>query len=327
MNYQWAVIGCGQIAREMASDLARKGHAFYGIYNRTLEKAKNFAEEFGVERVYESLEEILADDQVQILYLASPHNSHYPIIRQALLAGKHVLAEKAITLNASQLEEVSLLAQERDLILAEAMTIYHMPLFKELRDRVASGEFGPLQMIQINFGSYKDYQMTNRFFNPKLAGGALLDIGVYALSCANWFLTSPVETILSQKVKAASGVDERSMILLNNDQDEQVSISLSLHAKQAKRASIICQEAYIEIYDFPRADQADIYYGASGLKESLHLGSSQEALINEVEAMEEAVANQGNMYLDKSRQVMQIMTKLRQDWQVLYPEEGADHAS
>ena len=119
---------------------------------------------------------------MDIIYISTPHNTHINYLRKALAAGKHVLCEKSITLNSEELAEAIQLAEENHVKLAEAMTIFHMPIYRKLSEIVESGKLGPLKVIQMNFGSYKEYDMTNRFFNRNLAGGALLDIGVYALS-------------------------------------------------------------------------------------------------------------------------------------------------
>ena len=127
---------------------------------------------------------------MDIIYISTPHNTHINYLRKALAAGKHVLCEKSITLNSEELAEAIQLAEENHVKLAEAMTIFHMPIYRKLSEIVESGKLGPLKVIQMNFGSYKEYDMTNRFFNRNLAGGALLDIGVYALSFVRWFMTS-----------------------------------------------------------------------------------------------------------------------------------------
>lgn len=101
-----------------------------------------------------------------IIYISTPHNTHIHFLRKALAAGKHVLCEKSITLNSEELEEAVQLAKEHGVVLAEAMTIYHMPIYKELKKRMDAGKFGELRVIQMNFGSYKEYDMKNRFFQP-----------------------------------------------------------------------------------------------------------------------------------------------------------------
>ena len=194
----WVSAGCGVIANELAQAMEKRGQKLYGVVNRTQEKAEAFAEKYGVQKVFASFEEVCADPAVDIVYISTPHNTHIQFLRKALAAGKHVLCEKSITLNSEELEEAVQLAKEHHVVLAEAMTIYHMPIYKELKKRVDAGNLGELRVIQMNFGSYKEYDMKNRFFNRNLAGGALLDIGVYALSFVRMFLNSCPDQITSQ---------------------------------------------------------------------------------------------------------------------------------
>ena len=193
----WVSAGCGVIANELAQAMEKRGQKLYGVVNRTPEKAVAFAEKYGVQKVFTSFQDVCADPAVDIIYISTPHNTHIHFLRKALAAGKHVLCEKSITLNSEELEEAVQLAKEHGVVLAEAMTIYHMPIYKELKKRMDAGKFGELRVIQMNFGSYKEYDMKNRFFNRNLAGGALLDIGVYALSFVRMFLNSCPDQITS----------------------------------------------------------------------------------------------------------------------------------
>ena len=177
-------------------------------------------------------------------------------------------------------------------------------------------------MIQMNFGSYKEYNMTNRFFNRQLAGGALLDIGVYALSFVRWFMTSSPNQVLSQVKFAPTGVDEQAGILLTNAQGEMATLTLSLHAKQPKRGTIAYDKGYIEMYEYPRGQKAVITYTEDGHQEIIETGKTSEALMYEVLDMEATVAGDKNeMHLDYSCDVMKIMTDLRKEWGMTYPEE------
>lgn len=130
------------------------------------------------------------------------------------------------------------LAKEKKLVLAEAMTIWHMPIYKKLWDIVQSGELGKVQIITMNFGSFKEYDMSNRFFNMNLAGGAMLDIGVYALSIVRSFLDEQPDEIVSQWKPSPTGSDEQATILLKNAQGQMATVALSMHSKQPKRAMI-----------------------------------------------------------------------------------------
>ena len=198
IKYKWASLGTGVIANELAQALEALGGKLYSVANRTYDKGVAFAEKYGIEKVYEEIDQVFEDPNVDIIYISTPHNTHINYLRKALAAGKHVLCEKSITLNSEELAEAIQLAEENHVKLAEAMTIFHMPIYRKLSEIVESGKLGPLKVIQMNFGSYKEYDMTNRFFNRNLAGGALLDIGVYALSFVRWFMTSQPTEMVSQ---------------------------------------------------------------------------------------------------------------------------------
>ncbi|MDO4474630.1 MAG: Gfo/Idh/MocA family oxidoreductase [Eubacteriales bacterium] len=320
-EYRWASLGCGVIANQLAQAMEKRGKRLYAVANRTHEKAVEFAEKYGVEKVYDSMEDVFEDENVDIIYISTPHNTHIKYLRKALAAGKHVLCEKSITLNSEELEEAIRLASENQVVLAEAMTIYHMPIYKRLSQIIASGELGALNLIQMNFGSYKEYDMRNRFFNRNLAGGAILDIGVYALSFVRWFMTSKPDEILSQVRYAPSGVDEQASILLKNKEEEMATVILSLHAKQPKRGTIAFEKGYIELYEYPRGEEAMITYTETGEKERISVGHTEDALVYEIEDMERAVSGEECMFLDYTKDVMDIMTRIRKEWGMKYPEE------
>ena len=324
-TYNWAVLGCGTIANELAQAMAKEGRTLYGVANRTYENGVKFAEKYKVSKVYSSIEEIFLDDSVDIIYLSTPHNTHISYLREALKHGKHVLCEKSITLNGAELAKAQKLAIDHQVILAEAMTLYHMSIYKELRKRMERGDLGGLRMVQMNFGSYKEYDMNNRFFNPSLAGGALLDIGVYALAFIRWFMSERPDNVVSQVKLAPSGVDEQAGILLMNPAGEMAAATLSLHAKQPKRGMAAFERAYVEIYDYPRAEKAVITYTEDNQQEIIEFGKTSDALVYEIRDMEQAVSGCGNeMYLEYTRDVMDIMTEIRKTWGLVYPEEKAE---
>lgn len=323
----WAVLGTGVIANEMAQALQKMGKRLYGVGNRTHWKAVDFAAKYGVEKVYDRMEDLFVDPKVDIVYLTTPHNTHIRFLREALKNGKHVLCEKSITLNSGELEEAIGLARERGVILAEAMTIWHMPLYRKLRALLREGAFGRVQMLQINFGSFKEYDMENRFFNRNLAGGALLDIGVYALSLARSFLDSCPDQVKSLMKQAATGVDEQAGILLMNPEGQMAGITLSLHSRQPKRAVISCEKGYLEISDYPRADSAVFVDAVSGRRTQIEAGRTEDALLYEMQDMEAAVisGDDSAMNLSLTAEVMRLMTGLREEWGLRYPEEEREN--
>ena len=281
----WVSAGCGVIANELAQAMEKRGQKLYGVVNRTPEKAVAFAEKYGVQKVFTSFQDVCADPAVDIIYISTPHNTHIHFLRKALAAGKHVLCEKSITLNSEELEEA----------------------------------------VQMNFGSYKEYDMKNRFFNRNLAGGALLDIGVYALSFVRMFLNSCPDQITSQVKLAPTGVDEQAGILLMNREQEMATVTLSLHAKQPKRGMISFDKAYVEMYEYPRGQKAVITYTEDGHTEEIVAGATADALGYEVEDMEQAIAGHPElMKLELTEDVMKMMTRIRKDWGLTYPEEEHD---
>lgn len=322
IKYRWATLGCGVIANQLAQALQAQGSSLYSVANRTHDKAVAFAEKYGIGKVYEDIDEVFTDENVDIIYISTPHNTHIKYLRKALAAGKHVLCEKSITLNSQELEEAIKLAEDNHVILAEAMTIYHMPVYKKLNEIIASGALGELKLLQMNFGSYKEYDMNNRFFNRNLAGGAMLDIGVYALSFVRWFFSEKPNQILSQVRYAPTGVDEQASILLKNPKEEMASVILSLHAKQPKRGMIAFDKGYVELYEYPRGQEAVITYTEDGHTETIREGETDRALEYEVLDMEAAVAGEkDDIHLDYTRDVMDMMTQIRQEWGMRYPEE------
>lgn len=320
---RWAVLGTGVIANEMAAALGKMGKKLYGVANRTQWKAVTFGEKYDVTKVYDCMDDLFTDPDVDIVYLTTPHNTHYPFMKKALENGKHLLVEKSITLNSRELSEMVALADQKGLVLAEAMTIWHMPILKELWRRVRAGDFGKMQIMTLNFGSFKPYDMCNRFFNRNLAGGALLDIGVYALSFARSFMDACPTKIQSQMLPCETGVDEQATILLQNDLGQMATIALSLHSKQPKRAMVSFDRGYLEVMEYPRCDKALWVDAQTGKTEEITIGAREQALYYEMTDMEEAIltGDPCKMLLPYTQDVMAMMTSLRAQWALHYPEE------
>ena len=202
------------------------------------------------------------------------------------------------------------------------MTISHMPLYKKLKERIKEGAIGKTKMVQVNFGSNKGYDSTNRFFALEAAGGALLDIGVYATSFARTFLSEIPNTILPTVEYLETGADEQSGIIMKNTKGEMVVMCLTLRAKQPKRGVVTGDKGYIEVYEYPRACKATITNTETGEVEIVEAGKTEDALKYEVEAMEAAV---GGEYSDDNpeitRDTMKILTSVKTQWGMKYPFE------
>ncbi len=313
INLNWAILGPGLIAKEFAQALNNKGIKIYAVGSRTLEKAEKFAKEYNITKAYGNYSEMLKDEKIDVVYISTPHNKHYQYIIESLQNNKHVLCEKAITVNSKELSDIARLAQERNLVVLEAMTIYHMPIYKELKNIIDSGKLGSIKMIQVSFGSCKEYDVENRFFNKNLAGGALLDIGTYALSFARFFMTAQPQEILTTMKKFETGVDEQSGIVLRNDKDEMAVINLTMRAKMPKRGVIGGEKGFIVIDNFPRAQSATITY-TDGTEEKIETGDTSKALEYEIEDMVEAIENRNDKTLSLSRDVMELISDIQNKW-------------
>lgn len=150
----------------------------------------------------------------------------------------------------------------------------------------------------------------------------MLDIGVYALSLVRLFVDSNPDEVRSFVRKAPTGVDESAVIAMSNKEGQLASIAISLHSKQPKRAVISCEKGYIEIMEYPRADEALIVYAETGEREVVRAGKTVDALRYELEDMDKAVQNGSDMFLSYTADVMELMTAMRREWGVIYPEEN-----
>ncbi|NLG03044.1 MAG: Gfo/Idh/MocA family oxidoreductase [Clostridia bacterium] len=322
MKYNWGIVGTGWIAHEMGDALRNVNGEIYAVCDANLAGAQKYAAEYDVKHAYGSFDELLADSSVDIVYIATPHNFHYEMMKKALEKNKHVFCEKAITVNDRQLEECVAIAKEKNLIISDGVTLLHMPLYKKLKEILGSGKLGRVNMVQVNFGSCKEYDVTNRFFSKELAGGALLDIGVYATSFARFFMSSKANVVLTTANFFETGVDESSGIILKNSDDEMAVMALTMRAKQPKRGVVSCEEGYIEVNEYPRAASATITYTNDGHTEVIEAGESKKALEYEIKDMEDYISNQsGEQNLQYIRDVMATLTSVRNQWGMVYPFE------
>ncbi len=187
---------------------------------------------------------------------------------------------------------------------------------------IEEGVIGSVKMVQVNFGSCKEYDRNNRFFSKELAGGALLDIGVYAVSFARYFMKSKPNTVLTTANYFETGVDESSGILLKNPDGELAVMALTMRAKQPKRGVIAGEKGYIEIDNYPRAEKAVITYTQDGRTEVIEEGKSELALQYEVQDMQDYIrARSGADNFQMVRDVMETLTSVRSQWGMTYPFE------
>ena len=207
------IIGTGWIAEKAAITLAGLTMCeAYAVGSRTQEKADEFARKWGVKKAYGSYAELMADPEVDLVYVGTPHSHHYDVTREALLAGKPCLVEKAFMANRRQAQEIIDLAHERKVFLAEAIWTRYQPVVKMVRELIADGRIGTPRLLTATLG----YSMGEkpRIMRADLCGGALLDLGVYALNFVRMFFPADIVSIDSQCVKSTTGMDQTNAITL-----------------------------------------------------------------------------------------------------------------
>lgn len=189
---RWGVLATGGIAARFTADVQGLPDAeVVAVASRTEASARDFAERHGIARAYGSWAELVADDEVDVVYVATPHSAHHAAASLALRAGKHVLCEKAFTLNSREAKELVALARDRGLFLMEAMWTYLNPVVRRLTELVRGGAIGEIRTVQADFGFAGDFAAGHRLRDPDLGGGALLDLGVYPVSFAHLLLGEP----------------------------------------------------------------------------------------------------------------------------------------
>ena len=210
---KWGFLATGRICRWFAAALSvTEGAQRYAVASRTEEKAVKFAAEYGFEKAYGSYEALLQDPEVDIVYIGTPVGEHYKHIRMCLEAGKNVLCEKSLTINAAQAREVIALAREKKLFLMEAMWMKCQPVFREVRKWAEDGLLGEVQAADVTF--YTACGKGHRLYNYETAGGALLDLGIYPVTYACSFLGYHPEEVLSSMVIGEKKVDYFDSVVL-----------------------------------------------------------------------------------------------------------------
>ena len=239
-----AIMGTGKIAGVMAETLKSvRGATFYAVGSRTQDSADKFAQAHGVKKAYGSYEELLADPKVDLVYVATPHSEHYKNVRLALMNGKNVLCEKAFMLNERQAEDIFNLADEKKLLVVEAMWTRFHPMRKKLDEILASNVIGETTMLTANLGY--NIREKDRIKLPELGGGALLDLGVYTLNFASMVFGNEVTDIVSMCSFNEQGMDLHDSITLRYKNGKMAVLNASALSVSDRKGVIYGSTGFI----------------------------------------------------------------------------------
>ncbi|MBI9059918.1 MAG: Gfo/Idh/MocA family oxidoreductase [Labilibaculum sp.] len=325
MTIKWGILGAGRIAKKFAADfkVVTEGDII-AVGSRSKDRSNQFANEFGIANAYSSYEEMLKNEDIDVVYVATPHNFHLEHAQLCLHAGKSVLCEKPVTVNSSEFDILQKLAKEKNLFFMEAIWTYYLPAIIQAMQWIKEGKIGKVKQVQVSFGFRGDMDKKERLANPNLAGGALLDIGIYGIAIAELVFDKEVEKIQAIATFSETGIDASNSIQLQYKNGGMAQISSSLVAELKNEAIIYGDMGRIEIPQFWMAKKAILVNDNETLEfkdEAPQMGYNHEAdAVNNLIKNEKAESPV--IPLVKSKKILSLMDKVREQIGLKYPFEA-----
>ncbi len=318
------ILGTGWIADKMATTLAGMTTArAYAVASRTLDKAEKFAAQFSIPKAYGNYEALADDPEVDLIYIATPHSHHFENTKMCLLKNKPVLCEKAFTVNTPQAEELIRIANERKVFLAEAIWTRYQPMRQMITDVINSGVIGKPQMLSANL-CYPNIAL-QRMYDPALAGGALLDLGVYVLNFADMFFGDDIKSISSHCIKYPTGVDIQESITIEYN-DGRIAVLWSSQLAKSDRQGIISgTDGFVIVENVNNPQSYTIYNQDYQLVKKVDCPPQITGYEYQVDCCIRAL-NQGKIEPDEmphadTLRIMRQMDALRKEWGVKLCDE------
>ncbi|MGZ5245854.1 MAG: Gfo/Idh/MocA family protein [Flavitalea sp.] len=255
---RWAILGAGKIAHKFASDFSVLNNAeLVAVAARDKSRAKEFADKYKIPHYY-NYEELYKSDLVDIVYVATTHNFHYEQTLACLQNKKGVLCEKPVTINDKEFKKLSEAAHENKTFLMEGLWTYFLPAFIKAKEWISEGKIGEIKSITADFGVPMEYEPKGRLYNPELAGGALLDLGIYPVALSTFFMERKPNTIKASGYMTNTGVDATTSMILDYGNVSAV-LQTTMVAQTMNKGYIYGEKGYIEIQDYFKADQAILF--------------------------------------------------------------------
>ena len=320
--YKIGIIGCGGIAKKMAATLGKmKEVQRYAVASRNQEKAQAFANEWGFEKAYGSYEELANDPQVDLIYIATPHAMHYDNARMCIEKGKPVLCEKAFTANARQAEELLSFAHEKKVFITEAIWTRYMPLSLTIQDLLKKGVIGTPYTLSANLS----YPISDkeRIIRPELAGGALLDIGVYTLNFAAMAFGDDIAETHSACQKTATRVDAQESITLFYKDGKMATLQSSIYAQSDRMGVISGDKGHLIVENINCPESVRVvdreYKTVAVYQAPEHITGYEYQVYASIEAIEKGWLESPYMPHAETLRIMRQMDNLRKEWGVVHP--------
>ena len=320
--FKVGIIGAGWIAEKMAAALAPlEDYCVYAIASRSIEKAQSFAERWNVAKAYGSYEEMVADEEVDLVYIATPHSHHFPHAMLALKAGKPVLVEKAFTANAAEAQELIETAHSKGLFITEAIWTRYMPLSHKIKEIMESGIIGEPRVLTATLCYMMEFK--ERILRPDLCGGALLDLGVYVLNFARMYFGTDIVRTVSNCHVGPTGIDLQECISLSFADGKMANLQAGTLCLNDRQGIINGTEGYIRVDNINCPEVVEVYRNY----ELVARYEKPEDMVNGYEyqvmearrCIEAGLLESPMMPHEETLSIMKQMDGLRKEWGVVFP--------
>lgn len=320
----WAILGAGRIANAFAKDFPLMQNAeLVAVASSDKERAEDFAKEYNIPKAL-SHDELYNSDEIDAVYIATTHNFHFEQALKCLQNGKAVLCEKPITVNDTEFKKLMAASKEKNIFLMEAMWTYFLPAIIKAKQWLDEGRIGKLKVIQADFAVPMEKNYEGRVYNPKLAGGSLLDLGVYPVALAYYFTNRVPEKITASGAMTQTGVDERLGMIFQYG-DITAILFTAIITRMTNKLRIFGEEGYIEIHDFWRTRSAKLFDRDYNLLEIYDDGRTSHGFIFEMQHANDLILD-GKIESpviphSRSNDIQETMTEIRKQIGLKYPFE------
>ncbi len=323
------ILGAGGIARSMATAVnglmaQNEDVELYAVSSRDIDKATAFQKEWSVTTAYGSYEEMLSDDKVDLVYVATPHSHHAQHTRMCIEHNKAALVEKAFTANAKEAREVLNMAKERKVFVTEAIWTRYMPSRRLIDETISSGIIGDVRKLTADL-SYPIWNI-QRNYDPNLAGGAILDLGVYPINFATMAVGSKVKKISGYCTYFDTGVDSSDNITIEYENGVLASLSASFLSPSPRTGVIYGSKGYISVQNINNPEKIEVFNENHELIKNVEVPKQINGYEYEVlackKALEEGKLECEDMPHDETIRIMELMDELRKQWNIKFPFEG-----
>lgn len=318
------ILGCGVMAETFADTLRQMGEVeWYAAASRTLKRAEEFAGKYGFKKAYGSYEELCADPEVELIYIATPHSSHFDNMKLCIRHKKPVLCEKSFTVNAREAEQIREYAEQEQVFVAEAIWTRYMPSRNMIQEIIDSGIIGDISVLTANLSypiSHKE-----RIMRPELAGGALLDIGVYGVNFAMMHFGTDIERIESSVRMTDTGVDAMESITIFFRGGRMAVLTHDIYSRSDRKGIFYGEKGYIIVENINNPQSISVYDTEDRLVRRMdvpkQISGYEYEVLECIDAVRSGEKESTSMPLSDTIKVMEIMDQLRGQWGLVYPRE------